>query len=728
MNRKTSAINSLALLFVLSFLGGCAGPAQPSSSGVGNNRMASPLTRTEASHNEYEISVFEIPAIPEMMTSIRNILMNDDQYYICTYSCNEDLSDENTDIYCVDRSGGLQYSIELDGFQVPDCFIDGHLSFLAANKTVVMMDDQTGDLYRTLDIDFPDVSAIAQCDGGFVAVGPGKIIKYTADGEETGRIENGEFSCFDHLYPYFEEDGVSYAVLDTDGQCEYWRLDFDAGSCEFITDSETADVPQMSCCGNYIIDGQGSSRIDLNDLQLTQIADWNENNVMPERYALYTQPRYYQFDDDDMAKTYEYRDGSCDVLLYRCTGTVDLSDQITITVGGYGSTSDLSVRMAAYLFNSSHEDFRVQLVDYSEDYPFSSGPDAQERIAELYSYFNEGNAPDIFYGNYFDYISMGQAGMVEDLTPYAEADPDFDISGLFPSIRDIMFRPGEPCYEIFSSYTLAGYWGSAEEFADSDVSISELLDNHGDITLWGATCSTDIADAAIRYPIMRSIDRTDVFSEDELESIVDFSIGHGIPTASWGDVVFNSFDTVADNEYLLTNQIINDVYSFGNGVHGLDSGFRYIGYPTTDGSTHPVTPYGMVAMSSGTGYPDACWEFMRYLLDEDVQMLIAANQNTPVDQNVLDTVLEYAQHPDELADCPATLRPLYAGRNAVSSDRILEYREALESVDTVVLFDWGLYNIICDEIDSHDLQGKPSDQIAGSLYSRLQTYIQEYQV
>ncbi len=36
----------------------------------------------------------------------------------------------------------------------------------------------------------------------------------------------------------------------------------------------------------------------------------------------------------------------------------------------------------------------------------------------------------------------------------------------------------------------------------------------------------------------------------------------------------------------------------------------------------------------------------------------------------------------------------------------------INSIDSVISYDWGLYNIICDEIDSYYIQGKSEDEIA----------------
>ena len=56
---------------------------------------------------------------------------------------------------------------------------------------------------------------------------------------------------------------------------------------------------------------------------------------------------------------------------------------------------------------------------------------------------------------------------------------------------------------------------------------------------------------------------------------------------------------------------------------------------------------------------------------------------------------------------------------------IESYRRAVESVDTMDIMDWGLYNIINEEINSRYLEKKEIKDIAHSMRSRIVLYIEE---
>ena len=54
-----------------------------------------------------------------------------------------------------------------------------------------------------------------------------------------------------------------------------------------------------------------------------------------------------------------------------------------------------------------------------------------------------------------------------------------------------------------------------------------------------------------------------------------------------------------------------------------------------------------------------------------------------------------------------------------------EYKRILDKIDTVISYDWGLFDIIYDEIMTYYTQKKTPDEIAGSLQSRLDVYVNE---
>ena len=67
----------------------------------------------------------------------------------------------------------------------------------------------------------------------------------------------------------------------------------------------------------------------------------------------------------------------------------------------------------------------------------------------------------------------------------------------------------------------------------------------------------------------------------------------------------------------------------------------------------------------------------------------------------------------------------YLCQDEISADTAEDFYKMIESVDSVLYFDWGIADIIDDEVSSYFNQNKPVDEIAESLYSRIELYLSE---
>lgn len=63
-------------------------------------------------------------------------------------------------------------------------------------------------------------------------------------------------------------------------------------------------------------------------------------------------------------------------------------------------------------------------------------------------------------------------------------------------------------------------------------------------------------------------------------------------------------------------------------------------------------------------------------------------------------------------------------RDVIDDDVINNYFDVMLSVNSIQTNDWGVFVIVCDEMQSY-LQGKSISEIAEVLQSRLHVYITE---
>ena len=112
-------------------------------------------------------------------------------------------------------------------------------------------------------------------------------------------------------------------------------------------------------------------------------------------------------------------------------------------------------------------------------------------------------------------------------------------------------------------------------------------------------------------------------------------------------------------------------------------------------------------------------------MSEEVQEIEIAQGNNPVINNVLEKYCQYAANPKSVPENEVLWKNIVRERKAVPDWIISDYRAMINSVDSVISYDWGLYNIICDEINSYYIQGKSKEAITQTLQSRIDLYVAE---
>ena len=158
----------------------------------------------------------------------------------------------------------------------------------------------------------------------------------------------------------------------------------------------------------------------------------------------------------------------------------------------------------------------------------------------------------------------------------------------------------------------------------------------------------------------------------------------------------------------------------------------YVGIPSVKDSLRVAEAGGIVAVSSSSKNPDICWDFIKYMFSEDVQKTVALNQSIPVRQDVIDTLTEAFLHPEKISDSSvkSLVKGFYRTEKAggtVSAEQWIvdDYLAAINSPNRLKTYDWGLYSIIRDEVNSYYSQNRSPEQIADTLFSRIKLYVEE---
>lgn len=685
----------------------------------------------------YSCGFFEVPEKPGYEPQIQSVLQDGENTCISlvynAYDENELMIDQITDIFTVDNNGNSVYTLEVQGCQPPCAILPNEYVYLGYNtekmiqedfsektarKTAVFLDKKTGDITRTIEIDFQP-SYISVISDGFVIVGSSTIARYSWDGNVIEKLTT-DFYCYSEDTGFFEENGKFYVIEEKNlGEYVYHEVNFDSGICHPVTTGRSVGINGSVVSGEYYFSSDGEYRVDLNNMKVDCVAEWNNIDIRPPKKYLDTPSRKFPLDEERFAISYEYRDCSSEVLIFHYDPSIDRSGVETIKIGGYRVYDDPVLNWAVYSFNTTNKDFRVVLEDYSQRFDAILPDERRRATLALTQYFNEGNAPDIYYGPRFDYAYMGRNGMVIDISEYMNSANE--NTKLTEAAYRIMIEDDGKCYQLFSGYSMLGR-KIEESVLDSikDTSVFSLFKyaQERDI-LYSFTSAHDIVDTAIRYdfPDLWGVyDGKRKISHEELVELV--TIATSLPVTDDDEIAIDA-DVVNGRVLMGTAVMFCDLSDFKSPSDSL----RYIGYPSIHGSIHLAIPQCSLAISASAKNKDKCWEMMSMILSEEAQKQTLLSGNIPVTQSALDLFCDISLHPDNVKD--ADLRSYVGKRKPVSQETINLFLETISTVDTVATYDWGIFDIINDEINSYFSQHRSVEQITETLEKRLTLYMEE---
>lgn len=576
-------------------------------------------------------------------------------------------------------------------------------------------------------IDLPENTYLQKVSNGFIVAYSDHILLLDNNCNLMKSIEDSAVRNIAQNNPIKEHSDGIYIALGSDFSYDYYDIDFDNGLLIPICSSSTFtnDLSNIYMNPYYIVDyfTHDISGIDFETMNCFEIASYRNMLIPPSISGNLGDDEITVVDDYLFITIRNYINYPPELVITYEDPDLNLNNRILICVGAFKSvmSNNQSLANAMYLFNTSQSEYLVT-VDYYEDYA-EYNPNLVQ--ASLISAFNNGKTPDIFVGSGFDYNSFGYNNLAIDLAPYI--DDSIGQDALQPCISNLIYNEDGTCFQIMAGYYPIGPWGRSDIFSSNEVSICDIYQLENEISLFGGAYHTE--DLA-RYAIL---DLGNNINSEDILSILEYSDEYGLPPDSTTESNYWIYD-LSDNNTLLVD--CTGLTNFGmiNRVETIaNSRLTYVGYPSADGSVHPLVPECLVAISSNSEYPNACWEFISYLLSRDIQMMNIAsiNQRFPVVQEAMDSYCSFLLNPESIpSDDYFSQTAIYRdtiqyGDSLVSAEAINHYRSNIESVDMIYPSDDVAINIIHDEIDSHYLTGQSFENISETLISRLDLYYSE---
>lgn len=429
-------------------------------------------------------------------------------------------------------------------------------------------------------------------------------------------------------------------------------------------------------------------------------------------------------------------------------GEDDVSEVTTLIYANLtdgGADSGGVDRAAVDQFNRTHTDVKIEVRNYFDE-DSSSGKD------RLFTEIAAGKVPDIIdlgndltFSTRLPYRTLVQKGLLENLWPYIENDPDLGREGIVEAPLKAAEVDGG-LYAIFNRVSINTLIG-----AESVV---------GDRNSWTLE---DLQEAFAAMPENSTIlqfffTRYDMFYymfQMSIDSYVDWETGECTFTGEKFKAALEFINSFPDNtDTLYTDYEEMNIEATDRRIHGrqmlstcdlsypyeiqaldayygLDGHAAFIGYPTEDGTAGSSFQIhgARLALSSTCKNKEAAWEFLRQLLLPQYKNTTLLEQNTlsgfPVNRADYDLLKKLDMEIGRKATTVSySYGPLIKIQKA-TMEEFQRYEDFINHVDKIDLYDGEIYGIVLELAGAYFAGDKTLDETVDLIQRRVTLYVNE---
>lgn len=483
--------------------------------------------------------------------------------------------------------------------------------------------------------------------------------------------------------------------------------------------------------------------------EVEKVVDWiacdvDSNSINSDRFGFLSDGRI-------VAVTYEYSDNGPSrqqVLVLNRVDAAAVTTKTELTLACL--YLDYNLRSQIVKFNKSNPDYRIVVKDYSE---YATDDDYNAGLTKLNTELISGNVPDILVNG--TELPIGQyaaKGLLEDLWPYLDADPEYSRDKLMTQPLNAAQTDGK-LYRLpidFGVTTAVGLGKVVGEYttwtlADVNDALSKLPE--------GATVFNKYYTQAemLKYCIamnaenfMNWQDGTCSFDSDEFRALLEFvkPFPAEYDWQSDAEEYESNYTRLKNGKQLLYPTSIFDFDSIYYMFATLDHDVRFIGFPREDGSSgNAFNASCTLSISTACRDKSGAWAFIRSTLSNDYQENI---WNYPIVKSVFEAkaqeamTQEYETDADgnQILDDDGNPIPISTGGMSYGDEPMIElyavtqeqYDAVLALIDSTTSFvdyDQNVLDIISDEAAGYFAGSKTVEEASKLIQSRVSLYIQE---
>ncbi len=445
-------------------------------------------------------------------------------------------------------------------------------------------------------------------------------------------------------------------------------------------------------------------------------------------------------------------DAIISVVIMTSTPRDQLPEKTTLLYATMYLTYDARQRIID--FNKKSDTHRIEVRNYSE---YITGDDEGAALQKLNTEILAGSVPDILDTGSLPLRQYGARGILEDLWPFIDRDPDLGRDALMVRPLEANAQDGK-LYEIFSNFSIRTAAGSGKIVGDRmNWTLQDLQDA---LAKMPEGCSifgqSDIRDDMLSTVMSLNMDQfvdwstgKCNFDSENFKALLSFC-GSFPAEFSWDNVDWDTWEE-EDVRAMNGRQMLLEMYLSGFDYELprlavlFNDDFSFVGYPREDGGCGSSFSIGRgIAMSSACRDKEGAWSFIRQVLLPQSGDGEEYYGSFPINKSDFDKLAEQAIAPRYEADengeplldengQPILMDPgtiwisdgTEVPARAVNQGDIDRVMALYNAVDTIYRYDEKIFNSVQEVAGQYFAGDKPLDDAAALIQSKVSLYVNE---
>ncbi len=399
----------------------------------------------------------------------------------------------------------------------------------------------------------------------------------------------------------------------------------------------------------------------------------------------------------------------------------------TLTLAAYEANA--SLQLAVELFNAANPHYVIEIRDYADYDEYGADLGLTRMGADIAA----GQAPDLYELSNFSARQLAQRGLLQDIKPFFENDPDLDYGDLIPSAVRLMEYKGG-LYEFVPAFRLVTMLGDRSVVGTSWTveDFFRLAEELPPTALVGSTATKeDFLNCVLCFmkeELYSEETHSCHFDTETFARMLEFAARlpeEVVLDGSQEGTLYAAYQGKQQAGLDCFGSIAVSQISWYDKVLGGEA--QFVGFPTNTGSGVALLPEIRLGMSSSGTRQNGVWEFYKFLLQKDNQSRLYGC--FPIRSDMLDWCLEtWAAFARENLPGVTECSPngdIHIKPDSIRPDMEDFIRGLVTRADCLCPCDREVLAIVMDSAGSFFSGDKSAEDAAALIQSRVSLYLAE---